>query len=97
MSPRNSVEGQLSLLSKANAVAFFYGEDFRQLLEPVLQKLTVPAHVIPSKADWLDQPWIEFPFVSNKSLEDLAMQPALALHTSGSTGIPKPVDLKHGI
>lgn len=45
--------------------------------------------------EWLAQePVRHFPY--EKSFEDAAHDPFIVIHTSGSTGLPKPVTLYHG-
>lgn len=55
----------------------------------------VKASVVPQAADWLDaQPQEAFPYA--KSFEQTRFEPLVVLHTSGSTGIPKPIVLRQG-
>lgn len=45
---------------------------------------------------WLNEAPVER-FNHRKSFEDLVEQPFLVLHTSGTTGLPKPVTITHGL
>ncbi len=51
--------------------------------------------VIKTFDDWLaTEPAAHYPYT--KSFEEAAYDPFIVIHTSGSTGLPKPVTLTHG-
>lgn len=45
---------------------------------------------------WLEETPVEH-FEFQQSFDELAEQPLLVLHTSGTTGLPKPVNITHGL
>lgn len=92
-SPRNSVEGHLALLESTSC---------NTLISPVESKVD---HIL-SKRDmrhlnveglqaFLRGDFIEH-YAYNKTFEGAALDPFIIVHTSGSTGLPKPIILYHG-
>lgn len=51
--------------------------------------------VIRTFDEWLAQESVD-PYPYTKSFEEAAHDPFIVIHTSGSTGLPKPVTLYHG-
>ena len=52
-------------------------------------------HVIKTFEDWVSQEsTTHYPF--EKTFEEAARDPFIVIHTSGSTGLPKPITLRHG-
>lgn len=47
-------------------------------------------------ADWFPEETIE-PFLYTKTFEEAEWDPLLILHTSGSTGLPKPIVVRQGM
>ncbi|KAK2059819.1 male sterility protein [Colletotrichum caudatum] len=95
VSPRNPIEAQLNL---------FKLSDCRLVARPASHRSTVASWVqhwdmkqveIEPLHDILSKPQVpNIPF--EKSAAQAEWDPLLVLHTSGSTGLPKPIVMKHG-
>ncbi|TWU74321.1 putative secondary metabolism biosynthetic enzyme [Metarhizium rileyi] len=94
ISPRNSVEGQLSLFEGTNCHHLWYAESFHLVVRAWLCERKMTSWVVPPLNDWLQASPSPFPY--NKSFEEARWDPLVVLHTSGSTGNPKMVVVKQG-
>lgn len=66
------------------------------VVNSILENTSVQFLDIPSLADLLDTSEVpQYPY--NKSYSEVARETFLLLHTSGSTGLPKPVTITHGL
>lgn len=64
-------------------------------VEHILEKHPMKHAVIRTFDEWLAQESVpHYPY--EKTFEEAAHDPFIVIHTSGSTGLPKPVTLKHG-
>ena len=93
-SPRNSLEGQLSLLEKTNCHVFYFADAYRSVVEPLLPYRQMEAVEAPDVSTWLSSNSAPFPY--DRTLEQSRWDPLVVLHTSGSTGIPKPIIVHQG-
>lgn len=92
-SPRNSIEGTQALFERTQCRALITSSEIK-----VEQLLTEngPRHiVIGSLTDLLSESDVA-PYPYGKAFEEAHNDPLLVIHTSGSTGLPKPVTLYHG-
>jgi long-subunit acyl-CoA synthetase (AMP-forming) len=91
-SPRNSFEGQLNLFKLTDCKALFTTKDYN--LPSELKDCGVPVIYAPSFRAMLvgDEPR-KYPF--DKPWEEAMSDPFVVLHTSGSTGLPKPIIVRH--
>lgn len=88
-SPRNTIEGQLSLLEATSCYYFLYGEGYLPVVDKVLTQRPMKISQVPSVNEWLAAKSDHFPY--NFSACETRWHPWVALHTSGSTGTPKPM------
>ena len=92
-SPRNSLETQVILLEKTHCKKFIVPDPpppaVSQLLKGI-ESLAIP------DLDYFLEPG-EFPaFRYDKTFDQARYEPLVVLHTSGSSGIPKPITVAHG-
>ena len=94
-SPRNSIEAHLSLLKESKASAFIVTSDELPVISKILKQHSLEKIVIPELEALLSDTPVEV-ISFNRSFEDYRHKPFLLLHTSGSTGIPKIITIRHG-
>lgn len=92
-SPRNSIEGLLSLLESTQCHYILSAPESK--VDHILAKRTMWHAVIHTLNDWVDQEAVA-PYPFEKTFEEAAHDPFIVIHTSGSTGLPKPITLRHG-
>lgn len=92
-SPRNSAEGLVSLLegTECRHILTAPGVKVDQVLaqHPMKHSVIKPLDGLNSKTSVKDYPFA-------KSFEEAAYDPFVIIHTSGSTGHPKPITVRHG-
>lgn len=93
LSPRNNLEGHLNVLEGVNCHVFLRAEETN--IDPILEKRPMESWVVPELETLLNIPVERYPYT--KSFEQAYMDPCLVLHTTGSTGLPKPVTWHVGI
>ncbi|RDA93925.1 hypothetical protein CP533_4548 [Ophiocordyceps camponoti-saundersi (nom. inval.)] len=93
-SPRNSLEATLSLLKVTDCNTLFYADSQAKIVEPWLKNREMKSFVIASTKDLAKAEPEPFPY--NKTFEEAVWDPLVVLHTSGSTGIPKPIVVRQG-
>ncbi|THY30397.1 acetyl-CoA synthetase-like protein [Aureobasidium pullulans] len=93
-SPRNQLAAHISLL-EATTCHTLIGVN-SPIVEEVLNNTPLAYLAIPSLHELLD-PQLAAPFDYHKTFEQNVQTPFLILHTSGSTGLPKPVTITHGL
>ncbi|KAL7917709.1 hypothetical protein ACQKWADRAFT_325439 [Trichoderma austrokoningii] len=94
ISPRNSIEAQLSLFKKTKCSQILYESSMQSTVEPLLQFYPMPSKAVPPLEVWLQSTAAHVPY--NVSFEEARFHPLAVLHTSGSTGIPKPITVRQG-
>lgn len=96
-SPRYSTEGQVRLMKAVDCKAILTSSiitPMSEVVEQVAQKHgDIPIHQVPMVTHFLDGEYQPFPY--NKSFEQAHDEPWMVLHTSGTTGFPKPVIWTH--
>ncbi|KAF2104323.1 acetyl-CoA synthetase-like protein [Rhizodiscina lignyota] len=90
-SPRNSMEAHVSLM-EATGCRVLSGDPKR-----------IPVHLFPKSISFVEMPplehWLDlsdapqYPF--NKTFDEVADETVVFIHTSGSTGLPKALPIKH--
>ncbi|OQU95845.1 hypothetical protein CLAIMM_02010 [Cladophialophora immunda] len=101
ISPRNSLEGQTSLLKAKKCTLLLTPATLPAGVAEVLQiagpGLQLRHVVVPELESWLHVDVSEGhqPYPFTKRFEDSCNEPYMVIHTSGSTGIPKPITLPY--
>jgi acyl-coenzyme A synthetase/AMP-(fatty) acid ligase len=96
-SPRNAIVNNVSLLSAANCNIMFYSGGSSPLkahvidLQHAISGLRI--HEIPSMEQMMAVKSDHYPY--NKTFEEAKSDTVLVLHTSGSTGNPKPIRINN--
>ena len=94
LSPRNNLEGHLNVLKGVDCNVFLRSQDVN--IDEILSERPMRSEVVPELTDFLhDVPVEIYPY--DKSFDEARMDPCLVLHTTGSTGLPKPITWKAGI
>ncbi|KAF4995614.1 hypothetical protein FGRMN_5005 [Fusarium graminum] len=94
ISPRNTVAVQLSLFEATECHYIYYTREFQSAIKPCLDQRSMEA-IIPDSLDhYLGVTSPPFPY--NRSAKEGQLDPVVVLHTSGSTGIPKPIVVRQG-
>ena len=95
-SHRNSLQAHLSLLEKSGASICILPSDGPTVTKEILTHRNMRTLQIPLLMDLLDPPGTEEHFPWDRDFEPMRTHTACVLHTSGSSGIPKPVYVAHG-
>ncbi|KAF1945053.1 transferase family protein-like protein [Clathrospora elynae] len=98
LSPKNNIEGALAVLeaAKCNIWVKPQEQSSSHLVEEFLQRRPMKVLEIPSIEYLLCAEDVEsFPYT--KTFEDAGQDPFCILHTSGTTGVPKPVSWSHSL
>lgn len=94
LSPRNNLEGHLNVLEGVNCQIFLTAKDTN--IRDILSTRHMFTCVVPELEALLAKSSVEiYPYT--KTFEEARMDPCLVLHTTGSTGLPKPITWKVGI
>ncbi|KAB5562844.1 hypothetical protein GE09DRAFT_1172045 [Coniochaeta sp. 2T2.1] len=96
LSPRNSHEAQHSLLERTDCHMLLFAPSSKALIQPWLQERHLDSVQVSSVEVWLDERPVP-PFPCNKTWDEARWDPLVVLHTSGSTGIPKPIVVRQGM
>ncbi|KAK0507032.1 hypothetical protein JMJ35_010490 [Cladonia borealis] len=95
LSPRNSVEANLSLLDAADCRLFITASKCPPTFEALFKQRDMKRHIMPELHDVIAKDQVKhYPFV--KTFAEAQQDPFIVLHTSGSTGLPKLVVATHG-
>ncbi|MCJ1242991.1 hypothetical protein MMC30_000187 [Trapelia coarctata] len=93
--PRNSIDGMLSLLEATNCQRLLRAASTK--VDHIQSRVNVEVLVVPELDELLNgdgEAVYSYPY--HKAFEQAQFDPVIVLHTSGTTGLPKPIELKHG-
>ncbi|KAF2270327.1 acetyl-CoA synthetase-like protein [Lojkania enalia] len=98
LSPKNNTEGALAVLDavKCNIWVKPREQPCLALVGDILQQRSMKLLNMPEIDELLDAERTEF-FPYNKTFEEAINDPFCFLHTSGTTGVPKPIPWSHGL
>ena len=89
LSPRNTVAGHLNVLEKSDCHIFLTAKNTN--FEQVLSQRSMQTATVPELEELLDDiPVPMYPYT--KTFAEARKDPCLVLHTTGSTGLPKPIE-----
>ncbi|KAI1851567.1 hypothetical protein JX266_003029 [Neoarthrinium moseri] len=96
ISPRNSQEGQINLFDKTDCNIVVFPKSHHKIVQPWLQERDMKAVEVGDFEKWFPPKEVpHFPY--NKTFEQAEWDPVVVLHTSGSTGLPKPIVVRVGM
>jgi acyl-CoA synthetase (AMP-forming)/AMP-acid ligase II len=95
ISPRNTDEVQLDLFDKTDCRAVWFSAPFAKAVEPWLSRRELQSYAIPELQQLTTPGVSHVPY--DKPYAEAEWDPLVVLHTSGSTGIPKPVVTRQGM
>ncbi|KAF2258812.1 transferase family protein [Lojkania enalia] len=98
LSPKNSTEGSLAVLEATKCEIWAKASEAAAvpLVKDILQKRSMKLLELPLLEDLLNAEQTK-PFPYNKTFDEASTDPFCYLHTSGSTGVPKPIPWSHGL
>lgn len=98
LSPKNNAEGALAVLNAANCSIWVKPHEgpIFPLVNEFLQRKEMKVLELPGVDELLDCEYTE-PFPYNKTFDEAVDEPFCVLHTSGTTGVPKPILWTHGL
>ncbi|KAL8834801.1 MAG: hypothetical protein Q9170_003597 [Blastenia crenularia] len=99
LSPKNNTTGALAVLdaTRCNIWVKPYEQPCLPLVEDFLQLRPVKMLNIPDIDELLDPTESTEPFPYDKTFDEASQDPFCILHTSGSTGVPKPIPWSHSL
>ncbi|RMD43204.1 hypothetical protein DV735_g1890, partial [Chaetothyriales sp. CBS 134920] len=98
LSPKNSTEGALAVLNAVKCDIWVKPSETitAPLVEDILKQRALKVLELPTLDKLLDAESTE-PFPYTKTFEEAINDPFCFLHTSGTTGVPKPIPWSHGL
>jgi hypothetical protein len=93
LSPKNSVEGALKVLAASECNIWVHPRDQIRLplVEDFIKQRSMTVLALPELDELLDAETVHvYPYT--KTFDEVIQEPFCILHTSGSTGLPKPVE-----
>ncbi|KAK8064619.1 nonribosomal peptide synthetase [Apiospora phragmitis] len=97
VSPRNSQEAQFNLFDKTGCRYIAFPTSHAKVVQPLLDaRDDMEAIKVSSLDELIDEKQVpHYPF--DKTFEEAEWEPMCVLHTSGSTGLPKPIVVRQGM
>lgn len=98
VSPRNSVEGQLRLFQATDCHVVASSAEFEPAVRSWAQQRAMKIFVLPEEKELLLNESVDVPHTPyEKDFAQAQWEPLVVLHTSGSSGFPKPIVLRNGL
>lgn len=96
ISPRNSAEASLAVLEATDCGIWVLPKQQPNFLPQLLAQRSMRVLDIADVDEFLNpEPVLRYPY--KKTFEEAADEPFCVFHTSGSTGLPKPIVWKHSL
>ncbi|RYP68643.1 hypothetical protein DL769_005480 [Monosporascus sp. CRB-8-3] len=93
---RNALDAHLFLFEKTDCDVFLLPPSFPlPIIKQILDARQMRVLEIPGMQHWFED-GLEDPYPYEKTFAEAVLEPFVVLHTSGSTGLPKPVIQTHG-
>ncbi|KAK0610810.1 hypothetical protein B0T14DRAFT_593567 [Immersiella caudata] len=96
ISPRNSMEGQLNLFELTNCHTLWFDGMFKEVVQSWLHERDMQAIMTRDIDNWFPDEHVD-PYPYERTFEEGQWDPMVVLHTSGSTGLPKPIVCRQGM
>lgn len=96
ISPRNSIEASLAVLKATDCNIWVLPKQQPKFMSQLLAQRSMKVLAIP-EVDELLQAESVLDYSYNKTFEEASNEPFCVLHTSGSTGHPKPIIWKNSL
>jgi acyl-coenzyme A synthetase/AMP-(fatty) acid ligase len=98
LSPKNNIEGATAVLKSASCTTWVKPNELPllPLISEARKQYPMDVLELPGVDELLDAASVD-PFDFTKKFEDVVDQPFCILHTSGTTGVPKPIIWSHGL
>ncbi|KAI0024098.1 L-aminoadipate-semialdehyde dehydrogenase [Xylariomycetidae sp. FL0641] len=95
VSPRNSLEGSMAVVDKTDCHIWVRARKANPLVNQILGSKQMEVLDVPTLEElFATRPVAPYPFT--KTWEEAKLDPLAVLHTSGSTGLPKPITMRLG-
>ncbi|CAJ2508788.1 Uu.00g138140.m01.CDS01 [Anthostomella pinea] len=95
ISPRNSLEGSLAVVDRTDCRLWLRSHRDNALVNQILDKRPMETLDVPGLEELMDpRPVAAYPY--EKTWDEAHQDPFVVLHTSGSTGLPKPIVMRLG-
>lgn len=98
LSPKNNLDGALAVLEAAHCDIWVQSKEQASvpLVREFLEHRQMRILQLPEIDELIDAPSTR-PFPYTKKFDEIMQEPFCILHTSGTTGVPKPVSWSHGL
>jgi acyl-CoA synthetase (AMP-forming)/AMP-acid ligase II len=98
LSPKNNVEGAIAVLEAARCNVWIDAYETRRpaLVDEFLKVRSMQVLPLPKLDDLLNAASTP-PFAYTKTFDEVGQEPFCMLHTSGTTGTPKPISWTHAL
>jgi acyl-coenzyme A synthetase/AMP-(fatty) acid ligase len=93
ISPSYSRVAHVNLMKQLNCKTMLVPTIRPDVVNTILEVYEMRVYQIPELKDLLDQDYTHYPY--EKTFDEARSEPLVALHTSGTTGLPKPVIWTH--